>query len=63
MKTKQVPGDAEYEGLIPMLKRWFGASRTDSLREWVEKFMELKTCDACGGARLKKESLWFRVDQ
>ncbi len=24
--------------------------------------MELKTCDACGGARLKKESLWFRID-
>jgi excinuclease ABC subunit A len=55
-------GTAEYEGLIPMLKRWFGASGTDSLREWVEKFMELKTCDACGGSRLRKESLWFRVD-
>ena len=24
--------------------------------------MELKTCDACGGARLRKESLWFRID-
>src|SRR6185312_6127995 len=61
-ESEQVPGDAEYEGLIPMLKRWFGASGTDSLREWVEKFMELKPCDVCGGARLKKESLWFRVD-
>ncbi|HVY75960.1 MAG TPA: excinuclease ABC subunit UvrA [Puia sp.] len=55
--------EGEYEGLIPMLKRWFGSSGTDSLREWVEKFMELKTCDACGGARLKKESLWFKVDE
>ncbi|HEY8733800.1 MAG TPA: excinuclease ABC subunit UvrA, partial [Puia sp.] len=54
--------NAEYEGLIPMLKRWFGASSTDSLRLWVEKYMELKTCDACGGARLRKESLWFRID-
>src|SRR5450432_3548750 len=52
----------EYEGLIPMLKRWFGASSTDSLRLWVEKYMELKTCDTCGGARLRKESLWFRID-
>ena len=56
-------GAAEYEGLIPMLKRWFGASSTDSLREWVEKYMELKTCDSCGGTRLRKESLWFRVDK
>src|SRR6266498_1874276 len=23
--------------------------------------MELKPCEACGGARLKKESLWFRI--
>jgi excinuclease ABC subunit A len=46
------------------LKRWFaGGSSSDSLREWVEKFMELKTCETCGGARLKKESLWFRVGE
>jgi excinuclease ABC subunit A len=54
---------AEYEGLIPMLKRWFGASSTDSLHEWVEKYMELKTCESCNGTRLKKESLWFRIDK
>ncbi len=53
-----------YEGIIPMLKRWFSSSQSsDGLREWVEKFMELKTCDACGGARLKKESLWFLIDK
>jgi len=52
---------AEYEGLINALKRWFAGGTTDSLREWVEQFMELKTCETCGGARLRKESLWFRV--
>lgn len=52
-----------YEGIIPMLKRWFSSSHsTDVLREWVEKFMELATCTSCNGARLKKESLWFRID-
>jgi excinuclease ABC subunit A len=54
----------EYEGLVNQLKRWFaGGGSSDSLREWVEKFMELKTCETCGGARLKKESLWFRVGE
>ena len=24
--------------------------------------MELKTCDTCDGARLRKESLWFKID-
>jgi excinuclease ABC subunit A len=52
-----------YEGIIPMLKRWFSSTQsTEVLREWVEKFMQLKTCDSCGGTRLKKESLWFKVD-
>ncbi len=53
-----------YEGIIPMLKRWFtSAQSTEALREWVERFMELKACDSCKGARLKKESLWFKVDE
>ncbi|MDB5249396.1 MAG: uvrA [Segetibacter sp.] len=61
-----LPGDmytTEYEGIINMLKRWFSGSGSESLREWVEKFMILKSCPACEGARLKKESLWFKVDE
>ncbi len=53
----------EFEGIIPMLNRWFNSSTsTDHMREWVEKFMELKTCPTCLGTRLKRESVWFRVD-
>ena len=52
------------EGIIPMLKRWFsGSNTTEAMREWVEKFMELKTCSTCNGTRLKKESIWFKVDE
>ncbi|MBK7884045.1 MAG: excinuclease ABC subunit UvrA [Chitinophagaceae bacterium] len=55
--------NAPFEGIIPMLKRWFaGATTTEATREWVEKFMDLKNCPTCNGARLKKESLWFKVD-
>ncbi len=53
----------EFEGIIPMLNRWFNSSTsTDNMREWVEKFMELKTCPTCLGTRLKRESVWFKVD-
>jgi excinuclease ABC subunit A len=52
-----------YEGIIPMLKRWFASAHsTEGLREWVQKFMTLKTCTTCNGARLKKESLWFKIE-
>ena len=54
----------EYEGIINMVKRWFAsANTTEALREWVEKYMQLKPCDSCNGTRLKKESLWFKVDE
>jgi excinuclease ABC subunit A len=53
-----------YEGIIPMLKRWFSSTySTETLREWVEKYMELKKCETCNGARLKRDSLWFKVDE
>jgi excinuclease UvrABC ATPase subunit len=45
-----------------MLKRWFYNGYSEGLRDWAEGFMQLKPCESCGGARLKKESLWFRVN-
>lgn len=52
-----------YEGIVNMVKRWFTASSTsEGLRVWVEKYMKLKTCTTCNGKRLRKESLWFKVD-
>lgn len=53
-----------YEGIVNMLKRWFTSTQSnDGLKVWVEKFMELSTCPTCNGARLKKESLWFKIDE
>ncbi|HRI25392.1 MAG TPA: excinuclease ABC subunit UvrA [Ferruginibacter sp.] len=66
MSDESIPDayTGSYEGIIPMLKRWFSSSQsTDMLREWVEKYMVLATCGTCNGTRLKKESLWFRVDK
>lgn len=52
-----------YEGIIPMLKRWFvSTNSTEGLRDWVTQFMTLQTCGTCNGARLKKESLWFKIE-
>jgi len=64
LSDETVPNDytGSYEGIIPMLKRWFSSNNsTDVLREWVEKFTQLKTCGTCNGARLRKESLWFKI--
>ena len=51
-----------YEGIINMVLRWFNETTSESIRTWAEGFMELNTCPVCSGSRLKKESLWFKID-
>lgn len=66
MSDESIPNfyTGSYEGIVPMLKRWFSSTNSsDMLRSWVEKFMVLSTCSTCNGTRLKKESLWFKIDK
>ncbi len=51
-----------YEGIVNMVLRWFGETTSEAVRSWAESFMQLSPCPLCNGARLKKESLWFKVD-
>ncbi|MES2704274.1 MAG: excinuclease ABC subunit UvrA [Bacteroidota bacterium] len=52
-----------YEGVINMVLRWFNETTSEGVRQWAENFMELNSCPVCEGARLKKESLYFKVDE
>lgn len=52
----------DYPGVVNMIIRWFTDSSSDAVREWAEKYMMLKSCSSCNGARLKPESLWFKMD-
>ncbi len=59
--TDQVT-EHNYEGIVNMLLRWFTETASEPIRDWAEGYMQLNTCPECNGARLKKESLWFKVD-
>ncbi|MEM1325056.1 MAG: excinuclease ABC subunit UvrA [Bacteroidota bacterium] len=50
-----------FEGLEEMLKRWYNDSSSEKIRQWAEEFMTIDTCDTCGGARLRQESLHFKL--
>ena len=52
----------KFEGIVNFLKRQQENS-TDKIQEWLKDFMVVKTCPDCAGARLKKESLFFKIDQ
>ncbi len=52
---------APFEGIVNMLQRWYANPYSEAIREWAEDYMISRPCDTCGGARLKKESLWFKI--
>ncbi len=50
-------------GLVGMLKRCFKFTTSEAIRNWAEEFMDKVPCPTCEGYRLKKESLWFKIDE
>jgi len=50
-----------FEGVIPNLRRRYGETDSQAIREMIESYMRPRPCSACGGARLKRESLAVRV--
>lgn len=51
-----------FGGLIDILKKYYDDSSSTNIREWVEAYMTAKSCPACSGGRLKKESLATRIE-
>jgi len=51
-----------FEGVIPNLLRRYHESSSEEIRRWIEDYMSQRTCPACKGARLRKESLAILID-
>ena len=52
---------APFEGVIPTLERRYRETKSQGMREFYEYYMTESPCEACHGARLKKESLAVTV--
>lgn len=61
-ETMKFDPQAPFEGVVNMLQRWFANPYSEAIREWTEDYMIVRPCDGCNGTRLKKESLWFKVN-
>ena len=53
--------DMAFDGLINVLKRQYADATSEKARQWAEDFIAIVPCPDCGGTRLKKESLWFKI--
>ncbi|MGA0430413.1 MAG: excinuclease ABC subunit UvrA [Flavobacteriaceae bacterium] len=52
----------DYEGIINFIKNQHEHSESMSIRRWASGFMDERTCPECAGSRLKKEALFFKID-
>jgi excinuclease ABC subunit A len=52
---------ARFEGVIPNLERRFRETDSDAMRMEIGRYMSSHPCPACGGKRLKSESLAVKI--
>ena len=51
----------KFEGIVNFLEKQ-SEGGTEKIKSWVKDFMIVRICPDCNGARLKKESLSFKID-
>ena len=54
---------APFEGVIPTLDRRYRETKSQGMRDFYEMYMSESPCEACHGARLKKETLAVTVGE
>ncbi len=56
-------GDREggFEGVVKVLERRYRETQSDDARGEIETFMAERSCPACGGSRLRPESLGLKI--
>jgi excinuclease ABC subunit A len=50
-------GEDDWEGVFPMLNRWFHKTDSDGVKEFLAEFMAEKDCPSCFGDRLDVKAL------
>lgn len=51
-----------FEGIVNFIQRLNQENPTASITKWANEFMNNTTCPKCKGSRLKKESLYFKIN-
>lgn len=53
----------DFEGISSFIKNQFDASNSSSIKRWAKEFMDEINCPDCDGSRLKKEALYFKINE
>lgn len=53
----------DFEGIATFIKNTYDNSESKSLSRWAKDFMDKVSCTECDGTRLRKESLYFKINE
>ncbi|WP_369049482.1 excinuclease ABC subunit UvrA [Tenacibaculum sp. UWU-22] len=54
--------EIDFEGIVSFIKNQYNLAQSSSIKRWAKGFMNEVTCPVCNGNRLKKEALYFKID-
>ncbi|WP_347921918.1 excinuclease ABC subunit UvrA [Pontimicrobium sp. SW4] len=52
----------DFEGIANFIESQYKNAESTSIKRWAKDYMDKVVCSDCGGSRLKKESLYFKVN-
>lgn len=52
----------DYDGVIPFIEHQYNEAHSSTLKRWAKGFMNEISCPDCEGSRLKKEVLFYKID-
>ena len=53
----------DFEGISNFIKNQHDESGSTSIKRWAKEFMDEVNCPVCDGSRLKKEALFFKINE
>jgi excinuclease ABC subunit A len=53
----------DFEGISNFIKNQFEQSESASIKRWAKEFMDENECSECHGTRLRKEVLYFKINE
>jgi excinuclease ABC subunit A len=60
--TRRFSHQREFMGVIPNLDRRFKETDSSAVRQELDHYMNTSTCPDCSGSRLRKESLFIKIN-
>jgi excinuclease ABC subunit A len=55
--------EIDFEGVINFIQNQYNSTESTSIKRWAKDFMDDVVCETCEGKRLKKEALYFKLNE